>query len=56
MIALGKSKVLDETLTEIFRNEECILTGFDFEGDVQMFVDYLPEMKFIRYIENFVDA
>ena len=43
-------------LTEIFRNEESILIGFDFMGDIQMFEDHFPHMKFIRYIENFTDA
>jgi hypothetical protein len=40
----------------MFKNEDSTIVGFDFIGDIQMFVDYLPHMKFFRYIENFVDA
>ena len=56
LVAMSESRILDEVLTEVFRNEESIIIGFDFLGDIQMFVDHLPGLEFIRYIENFVDA
>ena len=40
----------------MFKNEESIIVGFDFIGDIQMLADHLPNMKFFSYIENFVDA
>jgi len=56
LVALQRSKVLDEMLTEIFSNPESIIIGFGFTADIEQFASKLPHINFIKYFKRFIDA
>ena len=56
LVALEKSKVLDEMLSSIFSNKNSIVIGFGFKSDIDQFQKRLPHLKFLNKIESFIDA
>ena len=56
LLSLKKSKVLDQMLSQIFRNPNSTIIGFGFSADIEQFSRKLPHMNFIKFVENFVDA
>jgi len=56
LVSLQKSKVLDETLTKIFSNPTSTIIGFGFSSDIEQFARKLPNLNFIKYVKNFIDA
>ena len=48
--------MLDQVLTELFTNEKTICIGFSFKSDIDLFAKHLPNMKFYKYMHNFIDA
>lgn len=56
LVALEKSKVLDEMLSSIFSNKNSIVIGFGFKSDIDQFQKRLSHLKFLNNIESFIDA
>jgi hypothetical protein len=56
LVALEKSKVLDEMLSSIFSNKNSIVIGFGFKSDIEQFQKRLPHLNFLNKIESFIDA
>ena len=56
ILALQKSPVLNKMMTEIFSNREATIIGFDFGSDTREFARKLPNLTFIKFIENLIDA
>lgn len=56
LVALEKSKVLDEMLSSIFSNKNSIVIGFGFKSDIDQFQKRLPHLNFLNKIESFIDA
>jgi len=56
LVSLQKSKVLDDMLTSIFSNPNSIIIGFGFSSDIEQFAKKLPNLNFIKYVKNFIDA
>jgi len=56
LIALANNPVLDHVLTDLFSDKESVVVGFSFTSDIQVFVKYLPKMKFYRHIASFIDG
>lgn len=43
-------------LTKIFSNETSTIIGFGFSSDIEQFARKLPNLNFIKYVKNFIDA
>ena len=43
-------------LTKIFSNPASVIIGFGFSSDIEQFARKLPNLKFIKYVKNFIDA
>lgn len=56
LVSLQKSKVLDDMLTKVFSNETSTIIGFGFSSDIEQFARKLPNLNFIKYVKNFIDA
>ena len=56
LVSLQKSQVLDDTLTKVFSNPKSTIIGFGFSSDIDQFARKLPNLNFIRYCKNFIDA
>lgn len=56
MIALSNKPALDAMLSRIFTNKQTTVIGFGFEADFAQFRKFVPQMKFLQHIENFIDA
>jgi hypothetical protein len=56
LVSLEKSKFLDDTLIKIFSNETTTIIGFGFSSDIEQFTHKHPQMHFIKYVKNFIDA
>jgi hypothetical protein len=50
LVSLQKSKVLDDMLSQIFRNPKSTIVGFGFSSDIDMFTRKLPHLNFIKYV------
>lgn len=56
LVALQRSKALDEMLCNVFNNEGSTIIGFGFSSDVDQFSRKHPQFRFIKYVEKFIDA
>ena len=56
MIALKAKPALDNMLSRIFTSPKTTVIGFGFDADIAQFRKYVPNMKFLSQIENFIDA
>lgn len=56
MIALSNKPALDAILGRIFTSKQTTVIGFGFDADIAQFRKYVPQMKFLTHIENFIDA
>lgn len=43
-------------LSKVFRNDASTIIGFGFSSDIEQFARKLPNLNFIKYVRNFVDA
>ena len=55
-MALSSSPELDGMLQQIFKNPKSTIIGFGFSADIAQFSKKLPNMKFLKHIESFIDA
>lgn len=55
MIALNKSKKLNDMLTSIFTDPATTIIGFGFKADLSQFNKHCPEMTFLKNIANFLE-
>lgn len=56
MIALKAKPELDSMLSRIFTSPKTTVIGFGFDADISQFRKYVPNMKFLSQVENFIDA
>lgn len=43
-------------LAKVFANETSTIIGFGFSSDIEQFARKLPNLNFIKYVKNFIDA
>ena len=53
---MKNSKELDDKLAQLFADKNVVIVGFSFNSDIEMFSRKFPNLKFYKYISNFIDA
>ena len=59
IVEFGRVKALrevDQALVDIFSDKNTTILGFDVQGDLDIFRDYMPELAFYKRIANLVDV
>jgi hypothetical protein len=56
LISLRDKPALDAMFGRIFQSKKTTVIGFGFDADRAQFNKFVPNMKFLMHIENFIDA